>query len=404
MSKKRSGRRPVPRPQQSSSPRVALVRGADLFSDYVIRHNYHTLDQCPEVQMAIDRIASVISVMPLHLMRNVKNGNERVSNALARKLDVDPWQYGTRQTWMYNIVHNALETGNAFAWPRTEGGLITDIIPLPPGSCTIIDKPNLQGYSVLCGGRVFEPDELLHFVCNPDRTYPYRGNGYTFTLQQAVGFLGDASDTAAGFMQSEYMPSLIVKVDASSEELSNAAGREKVTRQYLQTKNKGEPWIIPTDFMDVKEVKPLTLQDLAISDTVTLNKKTVAAALGVPPYYVGAGQYNEKEHIDFINGKVNEIATMIAQELTKKLLYSPEMFWTFNSRKIYNYDIKTLVDASTALYEHGLITGNTARGWVGLPPEKGLDQLVMLENYIPVEKLGDQKKLKGGNHDDGGEE
>ena len=36
------------------------------------------------------------------------------------------------------------------------------------------------------------------------------------------------------------------------------------------------------------------------------------------------------------------------------------------------------------------------RDWIGLEWDEEMEELLGLENYIPVTKLGDQKKLNGG--------
>ena len=39
---------------------------------------------------------------------------------------------------------------------------------------------------------------------------------------------------------------------------------------------------------------------------------------------------------------------------------------------------------------------NEWRDWLGMAPDSEMEELIVLENYIPQEKLGDQNKLKGG--------
>jgi hypothetical protein len=45
------------------------------------------------------------------------------------------------------------------------------------------------------------------------------------------------------------------------------------------------------------------------------------------------------------------------------------------------------------LQDRGDVTGNEVRDKLYMPPLEGLDELRVLENYIPADMTGNQKKL-----------
>ena len=133
---------------------------------------------------------------------------------------------------------------------------------------------------------------------------------------------------------------------------------------------------------------------------VELDKRTVASILGVPPFVLGVGDFNREAWNNFISAKIMPLAQMIEQELTKKLLYAPDRFFRFNVRSLYNYSLDETINAGSAMVDRMAMTRNEWRDWIGLPPREGMDDLLALENYLPVDRLGDQKKLIN----EGGEE
>lgn len=380
-----------PAQQRAATPQVGLW----LQDSPICCSGYTSLDKCPEIVTACTKIAQLISTMTIHLMANTENGDIRVTNELSRKIDIEPSPYMTRKQWTESVVMNLLlyGSGNSIVLPHTSDGFLGSLEVVSPSRVVLLSNTADRSYYVSIDGIQYSPDEVLHFVHNPDQYYPWKGKGFTVYLRDVANNLKQAAATEKGFMESKWKPSVIVKVDALTEEFSSMSGRKKLLESYVESAEVGEPWLIPAEQFSVEQIRPLSLADLAISDVVKLDKATVAAVLGVPAFLLGVGEYNQKEWEMFINTTVLSIVTELQQEMTKKLITSPKMYLRFNYWSLLNWDIKTISDVLLAGSDRGFISGNEYRDRIGFEPREGLDELRILENYLPWDMSGKQKKL-----------
>lgn len=358
---------------------------------------YTSLDHNPEIMTACRTIAELIGSMTIYLMSNTERGDVRIINELSRKIDIDPMPNMTRKAWMEAIVMNMLlyGHGNSIVMPHTWTGLLQSLEPIAAGRISF--KPiGYRDYRVIIDGQEKKPENLLHFVHNPDPYYLWKGRGLQVSLKDVANNLKQAVATEKGFMESKWKPSIIVKVDGMVEEFSNPAGRKKLLESYVMSSEAGEPWLIPADQFAVEQVRPLSLADLAINETVELDKRTVAAIIGVPPFVLGVGNYDKEAWNSFIQNKVRPIAIGIQQEMTKKLILSPGWYLKFNTLSLMDWDLQTIYTVFGGLSDKGIVTGNEVRDRIGMSPLEGLDELRILENYIPADQIGNQSKLNGG--------
>lgn len=358
---------------------------------------YTTLAQSPEISAGVNQIAALVAAMTIHKMKNTGSGNVRVYDEMARIVDVEPNALMDRSLFVRWIVRTLYldGDGNAVVFPRFEGGRLRELLPVPAAYCSFYPT-GLWGYRIAIGGRPYAPDELLHFAMNPGSFFPWLGEGIRVAVKDVAHNLKQALKTEQGFMESKWKPSVIVKVDAFNEKFKTPEGRRELLDEYITNTEAGEPWVVPADQIDVQAIKPLTLSDLALADFVELDKRTVASILGVPPFVLGVGEFKREEWNNFISTKIMPLAQIIEQQLTRKLLTAKDEFFRFNPRSLYNYDLKDMAAIADDQYIRGLMTGNEVRDWLGLSPMDGLDELVILENYIPATMIGEQKKLNGG--------
>lgn len=354
---------------------------------------YTQLSDNPEIQTACLRIAELIGSMTIYLMENTPDGDRRIINELSRVIDITPNGNMTRSTWMTAIVMNMLlyGKGNSIVVPHTYEGMLRSLEPI--SATRVSFMPNgYRDYRVLIDGIAKDPDNLMHFVYNPDQVYLWKGQGVTVTLKDIANNLKQAQKTENAFMASEWKPSIIVKVDALTDEFASPEGREKLLQSYVKPSQTGEPWLIPAEQFQVEQVKPLTLADLAIKDTVELDKKTVASVVGVPPFLLGVGEFNRDEWNNFVQTKVKAIATNIQQEMTRCLILSPKWYLFLNYWSLMDYDPQQISAVLLAGADRGFVNGDEWRDRMHMAPA-GLKEYKVLENYLPYNMSGKQKKL-----------
>jgi HK97 family phage portal protein len=352
---------------------------------------YTRLADSPEVLTAINTIADLVSNMTIQLMKNGDKGDTRIKNDLSRLVDIKPNNYQTRKSFIFWVVKSMMLTGNAVVMPLTRGGKTIELRPLADNKIRFYyDDKNDFDYEIKYKEKDYAPDSLLHFVLNPKDDLPFMGSSYRVSLSDVTHNLRQASATKRSFMSSEYMPSLVMLIDSDAD--LDEDEREKFEEKYLKRKDKNKPLLLPDGLVNFQTIKPLTLEDLAIHESIKVDKQTVASILGIPAFVLGVGTYSKDEWNNFINTKIMSIAQIIQQTLNK-LIVEEDQYFNFNPRSLYNYSLVEQVNAITNLVKVNTLRRNEGRNWLGLAPDSEMDDLIVLENYLLQQDLSKQNKL-----------
>lgn len=363
--------------------------------DILVPEGYTPLSRNEVILRCRHVIADMVSDMTIMLMENGEQGDTRVRNELSKKIDVYPNKDMTRKAFIYKIVHDMIFCGNSVCLPEYSGAMLDNLALFNGSSLSVSDAGRQSGYYISYSSRVYEPNEVLHFVLVPDEDKPFRGVGFKPQIIKTVDNLLQAEATKKGFLRSKWKPSIIISINADVEELQDPAKRDAILGSYIKDTERGEPWLIPAGELDVKTIQPLTLQDLAIQDSITLDTRSIAAAMGIPPFLLGIGDFNRDAYNNFVATTIMGFAQIIQQELSKKLLYNPNWYFKFNPKSLMQYSLTEKSAYVMNMVNGGMLSRNEGRNEFDYSPADaaGMNDYAVLENYIKVGDIDKQKKL-----------
>jgi HK97 family phage portal protein len=360
----------------------------------LFRSGYKSVADCAEVRTCVHKYADLISSMTIYQMEHQDGlGDTRIVDGLSRVIDIEPNKYMTRKQFIYAIVHALLleGNGNAVVLPKLRGEYLTSLELLEPNRVSFVDTLD-GGYTINYNGKAYQPDEVLHFTIRPNPNRPWVGTGIEISAQDLVGSLTQARKTKKALMASP-KPSIVIAFDGLTADYDTEDGYQRIKKRLVRETEDGTPWLIPNEIAKVSTVKPLSLNDLAIKDSVEMDLKSIAALFGVPPFMVGVGAYNKDEYNNFLATCVMPMAQSITQELTRKIIYGTSRYFKFNLRSLYDYSVSDITSIGGAMVDRIAMDRNEWRDWMGMSPREDMKELLALENYIPADKLGEQKKL-----------
>ena len=96
---------------------IALWLQGEEAQNILMPSGYMPITKNEEVKKCIHKIADLVISMTIMLMENCQDGDIRLKNELAKKVDVYPNNYMTRKNFIYKIVADMLTHGNSVVIP-----------------------------------------------------------------------------------------------------------------------------------------------------------------------------------------------------------------------------------------------------------------------------------------------
>lgn len=362
-------------------------------------------------------LSEAIGKLNIDLLQDTESGTVKVKkHKLYDLLKTRPNPYMTSSNFKALIEFNRNHFGNAYVWVKTNGAKIDGLYVLDSQNVTVlVDDINffngtnaiLYEYTNPKNNKkyVFKSEEIIHIKGSVSR------DGIVgLAIQDVLASTMEGNKASQGFLNNLNKKGLTARaVLEYVGDLGKTRKAElvKTLEEYaLGQENAGR--IIPVPLGMKLTPLDLRLTDAQYFELKKYSALQIAAAFGIKPnhlnnYDKSSYANSEAQNLSFYVDTLLFILKQYEEELNYKLLTSKErekgLHFKFNVSTILRADLKTQAECMAIYVNNGIKTPNECRELLDIPRHEDGDKLVMNGNYIPLEMVGNQYEVKGGDNE-----
>lgn len=351
------------------------------------------------VEACIQRIAGVLTQVPLNFYRRSNNGQREQAHDSPYwfLFNERPCSVVLASGWTEKIEIDKHLRGNSYAWIRraSKSGNIKEIVPMPWAGTVVERMQNKDGDAWL---QYSFNDGLLTKGALDIDVLDFANFGVDPTTGRAPSTIANAARNGAGnaLAMSEYSGAFFKHGSHQSVVLQTpkkmTPEQIKQLQDQYQAKHSGLPNahrlpLVLTEGMEAKDVT-ISAQDAQLLEARKFEVIDIARAFGVPPHLIGEtsastawGSGLEEMTRAFVQLTILPAAVRREQEINSKLFGTARNFCQFDRRLMYAVTLKSLAE-----YYRAAVGGpGNGPGWLTV------DEIRADENRAPMG--GDAAKL-----------
>ena len=282
----------------------------------------------------------------------------------------------TKFNLLKNMMLDLLLYGNGYAkLEKAQDGSVVGLTYLPASQVSVFFNDNVDDTYFTYKGKRLLPSDLIHIFKN---TYNgYIGVGIIEFARRSLDLANAAEDSAADFYQSGLNINGILHAKEPMQKRQGEQALKALTGALSPSLGgQGKIRFLPFDL--ALEALSISADDAQMLETRQFNVQDIARYFNVPVSLLTENNQNaEAVMLQFLTQCLTPYMVLIEDELNRKLITDPDLYFDFDERTLIRTDMKSTSDYIKTLTDAGIMSANEARELLGLPPKEGADDLVI---------------------------